>query len=189
MAATSNIDQVVAYLKGFLDGWDFTRPGVDQSVGRDVKNTVVECIEERSALHQAPDGSTWPPNSTKEPPLGGYKGYKERKYGWPDNPNMRTAQMLSKTSLGAASTITKDEVLVAYGTNQPPDRSYAPTGYMSKADKKPTDLQKAEWAHSGGKHGVKRPFYGLGEGDAEAITDVCRDALHEYIRTSPYGVG
>ncbi len=181
MPDESNIKEIVAYLQGFVDGFDFLRPGVDQNLGRDCKNKIVEQIEARSALHEAPDGSFWPSNAPN------YRKWKEKKYGWPDEPNRRTDQMLSKTSLGAASTITKDEVIVGYGTNQAPDRSYAPTGYISDADKKVTDLQKAEWAHSGGKHGIKRQFFGIGAGDAEAVTEVCQKALDEYIRESPYG--
>jgi len=191
MANTSNIDEVIAYLNDFVDGFDFTRVGADQSLGRDVKNRVVERIAARCALSVGPDGVAWQQNSTKSSPWlpGGYKQWKEEEYGWPDNPNYRTGQTLSATSLGAASVIRPKEIEVRYGTGRAPTRSYSPNSHIEEADKKVTDLQKAEWAHDGGASGIKRPFFGLGEGDDVAIVELCQENLNQYIRESPYGVG
>ena len=140
--------------------------------------------------HAGPDGAVWDPNSTTEPPVGGYKGWKERKYGWDDEPNRRTNQMLSQTSLfGDKTRIEKHLVTLRYGTDQPPSRSASPNGFISDADRKVTDTQKAEWAHTGGKHGHVRGFYGAGDGDAEALCEVAQENLNDYIRESPYGRG
>jgi hypothetical protein len=191
MADFTNFDQVVAYLKRFADGFDFTRVGVDQSLGRDLKNVVVARIAERCAKSVGPDGQPWEKNSTTSSPWMpyGYKGWKDEEYEWPDNPNYRTGQMLSALSLGAASRITAREVIVAYGTGLPPKRSVSPNNHFDpETDGVVTDLEKAEWAHDGGAHGVKRPFYALGDGDAAALVELCQHNLNEYILTSPYGV-
>jgi len=45
MSATSNIDQVVAWLEQFALGFHFTRPGLDQNLGLDDVNLVVERIQ------------------------------------------------------------------------------------------------------------------------------------------------
>ena len=45
---TSNIDHVTAWLGAFVDSFDFKRVGNDQSLGRDVANKVVDCIQNRS---------------------------------------------------------------------------------------------------------------------------------------------
>ena len=150
--ATSNIDEVIAWLGRFADSFEFTRPGVDQSLGRDMASVVVERIMDRSSRRRAPDGSTWEPNSSKSSPWlpGGYKQWKEEHYGWVDEPNYRTLQMRSQLSLMGRTEVNKHEIVMRYGLNQPTNRSDSPTGYLSEADKVPTDLQKAEWRISGG---------------------------------------
>jgi hypothetical protein len=77
MAENSNIDEVVISLERCVDGWDFTRPGADQSLGRDMARLVAERILARSQVHLGPDLTAWDENSTTEPPEGGYKGWKE----------------------------------------------------------------------------------------------------------------
>ena len=42
------------------------------------------------------------------------------------------------------------EMTIGYGTGQPPDRGYSPTGLCDEdTDGKVTDIQKATWAHTG----------------------------------------
>ena len=194
MSQDSNIGDVVRWLEAFVYGFDFRRHGVDKSLGRDLVAEVVGRIQERSAQsHQAPDGSTWPPNSTK-PTLFYKRGYmelKEVEYEIFDEPNFRTGQMLSELSLGlnAKTVYLEHEIEIRYGIDSPPTVSRSPNGYLSDEDKKVTDTQKAEWAHMDNPRTGKpaRPFYGFGEGDAEALVKIAQQVLNDYILESPYG--
>ena len=169
-AATSNINGVVVNLRGIIAGFDLSRTGRDQSLGRDRANKLVECIHERIDRHVAPDGTPWRPNSDKPPPPGGYRKWKEDKYGLIDEPNIRTGQMTSQKSLYGHTTIEPYLITMVYGTDTPPDRSAAPTGYMSKEDKKTTDTEKAYYAHTGqSRKRIKRSFYAATAGDTPKL--------------------
>lgn len=183
-------DEVVAYLRNFADGFNFKRRGVDQNLGRDMAHTLVDRILDRCEDSVDPGRVPWPENSTKEPPVGGYKGQKERQYGWDDNPNRRTGQMVSQEAMmGNRTTIEEREIVIRYGNDVAPDVSKSPNGYISERDKLRTDTEKATYAHTGGRHGVKRPFFGIGAGDKEAVIETGRENLHQHIRESPYGKG
>jgi len=183
LPASSNIDQVVAWLEQFVADFDFTRPGVDQNLGRDIANVVVERIQDRSQQQLDPDGSPWPENSTKPSPWmpNGYKAWKEERYGW-SQPGYRTGQMLGITALKGQTEIEQKKVTLRYGWGAQTHQSFAPTGYLSKQDEKRTDREKAEYAHTGGKHGIVRRFYAIGQGDAEAALEVGQGNLNDYIR-------
>jgi hypothetical protein len=191
--ADSNIADVVQYLRDFVNGFDFTRPGKDQNLGRDLANAEVDQIMVRAEQYRCgPDGDEWEGNSTKSSPWlpGGYKQWKEEIYGWDDMPNRRTGQMLSQTSLFGRTTIEPRLITMIYGVDAPPDRSASPNGFFDpETDGKITDVEKAELAHKAGGNRPARPFYGPGEGDLEALCEVARENLHGYIRTSPYSQG
>lgn len=173
--ANSNIDAVVADLKKIIDGFNFTVPGRDQSLGRDIVNLMVERIDNRCSNAVAPDGTPWPENKDS------VKKEKQRRYGWTDS-GKRTGQTTSVPSLrGSKTTIEADVVTMRYGTDTAPSRGGSPTGLVSKGDAKRTDVQKAEYMHTGGFWNTKRPFYEVGEGDAEAVTELCQENLNEYI--------
>ena len=85
MAQNSNIGQVQAWLRGFVDSVNFMRPGNDQSLGHDVANKVVNQIIERS--EKQPTGGVdreWEMNADE------YAKWKEKRYGIADGPNTRT---------------------------------------------------------------------------------------------------
>jgi len=179
VAENSNIDQVVVYLKGIVDDFSFTRPGTDQNLGRDVRNLEAERIDERCSRAVGPDGKPWDVNADK------YGKWKDRVYGW-NHPNVKTGNMLTYTSLqGDKTTIEKDLVTLRYGIDKATTETYSPvdnrTEKCKEADGKVTDIQKAEYAHTGGRWGKKRPFYAIGEGDAEEITALCQKNLDQYI--------
>ena len=190
--ASSNIGDVMEFLRDFVEGFDFTRPGRDQSLGRDLAHAQVDQIMTRSSKFQSPDGSQWTGNSTspwRRYPQG-YKQWKEEQYGWDDAPNYRTGQMLSQLSLFGRTRIEPRQITLIYGIEAAPTRSASPNGHLNlETDGKVTDVQKATWAHGGEKGKPARPFYGVGDGDAEALCAVAREALHEYIRSSPYSQG
>lgn len=175
---TSNIGQVMGFLKGFVESFDFTRPGIDQSLGRDVKNKAVERIYKRSNDDKRSIDDDWEKNEKE------YAKWKEEKYDVIDGPNERTGQMLSQKSIEGRSTIEPRQVTLIYGTNTPPDKCRN-GGEPSKEDKARTDVQKAYYAHTGQSiHKIKRKFYQLDESDGKAIVGLCQENLNDYIRDS-----
>jgi len=187
---TSNIREVVSHLERFVHGFDFTRPGKDQSLGRDVVNVVVRGPElgqvggilGRCAEHKDPDGNEWAENSRREPPVpDGYYGFKERKYGIVDEPNRRTGQMLSEVTLKAKTKIEQMSIEIRPGTDEPPTKSYAPTGYLSKQDMAVTDTDKIRFAHTETDVKPARRFYAMTLEDARNVRNLCQENLNEYI--------
>jgi hypothetical protein len=179
-----NVNAVLVSLQRIIEGFNFTVPGRDQSLGRDVLGLMVERIDSRVSNAVGPDGTPWPENSTKEPPKGGYKGQKGRLYGWTD-PGKRTGQTTSVPSLrGNKTTIEANLITMRYGTDSKPSTGGSPTQLVTKQDERRTDTQKAEYMHTGGRWHVKLPFYQVGDGDAEAVTELCQENLDEYIRNA-----
>jgi hypothetical protein len=162
---TSNIDEIDDYLRSILDQVDFTRPGKDQSLGRDIAGIVAEEINVRTAGNaQDIDGSPLKENEPR------YAARKLAKYGT-DQPLIRTGQMLSMESLLGETTISKREIEMRYGTGQAP--SSGGTGYLSAGDRKVTDREKAEY------NSEDRPFYGLDERIANEVAEYAQEWLDE----------
>ena len=92
MAATFNIGQVAAWLENWVDTRDFSRPGIDQSLGRVVANKAVERIATWLLLEHRSAEEYWMANSTMPSHWApqGYKQRKQNKYGVADAPNVRT---------------------------------------------------------------------------------------------------
>jgi hypothetical protein len=115
----SDMDQVAAFLRGFVDSFDFTRPGKEQSLGRDVAGRIVERIADRAVKERRGANSKWQPNSStpsRSAPKG-YRGWKADAYGvGEDAANERTGQMLSPTSLYGRTRIEAKEITMVYGT-------------------------------------------------------------------------
>jgi hypothetical protein len=175
-------DEVVGWLERFAHSFNFTRPGLDQSLGRDMAMAQIQRILDRCAQFVGPDGTPWEENSDTPTPWmpNGYKQWKADHYGW-DHPNYRTGQMLSKASMAGNIEITADEVKIGYGLGLPPRAGYSPTGHCSDEDRAVTDREKAEWAHMETRHRRARPFFGVGEGDAEAVQKVAFENLSTYL--------
>lgn len=172
-----DIHRVADWLEQFIQGFDFKRPGRDQSLGRDVAMKVVENIHERVDEHEGPDGKAWDANAPD------YAKWKEKKYGLVDEPNIRTGQMTSQQSLYGKTEIGQYEITMKYGTGEAPSRSAAPTGYLSKQDAETTDIEKAVFAHTGqSEHKILRPFYGVNEKDRKDIVELMQENLNDYIR-------
>jgi hypothetical protein len=181
----SNIAEVTTWLQGFVDSFDFKRPGVDQSLGRDVAMLAVHRISDRSLSDRTGFGTAWPPNSEKPSRWApqGYRQWKEDNYGVGE-PNSRTGQMLSQQSLYGRTQIESKEVKMIYGTDKPPDRATFgnPDPKLLARDQKVTDCQKAYFAHTGqSKKQIVRPFYQLIDDDAVAIVELCQENLNGLI--------
>ena len=174
MANSSNIDEVITWLRSFVDGFDFTLPGKDQNLGRDLAHVGAAYIEQRSGQHRGAD-KTWAKNA--EP----YRTIKEKHYGWVDDPNSRTGQMLSQASLFGQTQVQAKLVEMRYGTGQPPQRNYSPVDNRTpsdiKADEAITDIEKAWFAHTTGD----RPFYEADQGMEDEVIAEADRALADYI--------
>ncbi len=130
----------------------------------------------RAADGRGPDGVDWPANTPE------YAAAKAKRYGWTE-PNRRTNQMLSQTSLYGRTRIEPDQVTLVYGTDTTPVGSAAPSGYLSKSDKSITDTEKAKYAHEGqSAKRVKRGFYGFTEEDRTNVINVAQNSLNDLIR-------
>jgi hypothetical protein len=165
MADASNIDDVAAWEKDLIDSWNFTRPGQDQSLGRDMARDVAVGIQERTVAEQRDAmGGSLKPNEKR------YKTWKEVKLGV-YQPLVKTGQMLSLESLVGDVTVAPDEIVMNYGTGRSPTRSASPMGGLSKQDEKVTDRQKADW------NSDDRPFYAM---DDQIIATLADRAAAEF---------
>jgi hypothetical protein len=169
-SVSSNIDEVAAALDALIDGFDFTRPGKDQSLGRDMAGVAARGIIDRSVPGcKAPDGSDWAENEEH------YADAKRAKYD-ADQAGIRTGQMLSLRSVLGEVTVTRDQVVMRYGTGEAP-KSAANGAELTDSDKARTDREKAGYFTE--KVGE---FYGLDATIAGELTAEARDALHSYLR-------
>jgi hypothetical protein len=176
----SNAGQVIESLEAFVDAFDFNRPGVEGSLGRDVRDRVVQGISIRSEDEHRGAGTPWKANEEK------YAKWKKKRYGLADAPNARTGGMLSRKSLIGRTTIEPDVVTMIYGTGEPP--SGTTTGVkMTAQDEKVTDIEKAYYAHTGQSvHKIKRPFYELDETISKDVWDLIAMSLDHYIKTATH---
>jgi hypothetical protein len=116
---TSNIGQVVAWLDGFVDSFDFTRPDNNQSLGRDTTMCIVQGMIER-VQGEPPGGGgddQWDENKSD------YAKWKEKQYQVVKAPNTHTGQMLDQLSLYGRTTIEPKLITMIYGINKPPNKT------------------------------------------------------------------
>lgn len=166
---SSNLAEIVAWLDRLVDAFDFTLPGVDGSLGRDLAGVVAREIAARSANAQDPDGNEWAPN---EP---GYAQWKAKRYRIGTFvPNYRTGQMLSYLSLLGNPEIAPDAVVMQYGLGETPTRS-ATGATLSRADAETTDIEKAFFCSK------SRPFYALDAATGDALKETAQEALDKLV--------
>jgi hypothetical protein len=182
---SSNINEVVAWIEDFVRSFDFTRPGKDQSLGRDVVNVIIrgqivggDSFDTRSilgrAFYQRRGADTrWKENAPD------YREWKGKKYGVYDMPNVRTGQMLSEISMRGRTEYGPTEIVMKYGTGDPPSSSASPNQYLSEQDQAITDVDKAYYA----TNSHDRPFYEIDDEIEEAVLEEVAEALAEYIQT------
>ena len=174
---TSNIGQIVRWLDDFVDSFDFLRVGEDQSLGRDIMKEVVEGIQKRSGDEKRGAGAEWDLNEPK------YAAWKVKRYKLgPEEPNVRTGQMLSQKSLEGRTKIEAKEIMMIYGVGDPPDKTrtlvplptYTRGDHVGEQIDDKTDIEKAYFAHTGqGQRGVIRPFYEVDETIAAGVIEDC----------------
>ena len=165
---SDNLAELIAWIDGLVETFDFTLPGVEGSLGRDLAAKAAEGLAKRSNDSLDPDGTAWEENSAQ------YEKYKRKRYLMADRPNIRTGQMLSPKSLLGGTEVSRDEVLMKYGTGEVPTR--AVTGVpLSVADESITDIEKAFFCSQ------TRRFYALDEKIADDLQGVAQNALDKHI--------
>ena len=170
--SSDNLAAHITWIEHLVDSVNFTLPGVEGSLGRDLAGKVAEGIAERSACAQAPDGSDWDPNEAK------YAKWKAKRYRIGGHePNRRTGQMLSPKALLGQTTVEPDLVLMRYGTGEAPTRT-ATGAELSVGDESTTDIEKAYFCS---KH---RPFYALDERIKDEVFAVAQEAVNKLVRES-----
>lgn len=165
--ARATINAYFTELRNLLEEFNFTRPGKDHVLGKDIAHVVANGIFDRTISKQAGPAGTFPPNDA------GYTARKLAQYKV-ELIGVRTGQMVSIPSLLGKVQIEPLRVTIAYGTDMPPTRGM--TGYISEQDKKVTDTQKAEWFTA-----KKGDFYELDDQIAEKVCDKFAERLDEYI--------
>lgn len=171
MPIFSNVDQVFAWVGRTIEEINFGMPGIHESLGYDMAIAIAEGIAERSYSEQRGASEVWPENSDE------YAREKEKLYGsrWI---NVRTAQMLSMSSLAADIAIQDggETVVMCYGTGEPPSSSL--TGHLEDSDREVTDKEKAAAAHLNG-----RPFFELDDDIVhDRVMPVVAEALTKYLQ-------
>ncbi len=180
---TSNIKDVVNWLEHFVAGFNFTLPGTDQNMGRDLAKVVAGRISERAVQKsRGADPGQWRENSDN-PPGKGYKSRKRKAYGWAESdgkPNVRTGQMVSEESCMGDTRVGEQLVEMHYGEDRPPTKNHSPvdrrTPSQIRADEKVTDRQKAGYAVE-----MDRPFFEVDDDIEEAVIEEARLHLNNYI--------
>lgn len=180
----SNLPQVIQWLHDFVDGFNFTLPGRQQSLGRDVAHLVANRIARRASQEgRGASPTRWHENSDR--PAGkGYKSRKRKAYGWQESdgkPNYRTGQMLSEPSLFGQTQVEPKRVLMRYGLDEAARDCKSPTDNRTPSQKRGdaavTDRQKAGYAHELG-----RDFYELDDQIVAALVAEIENRLATYIR-------
>lgn len=165
---TSNADEAHAWLDRVVDSFDFARPGVEGSLGRDLAVAAAEGMVERSIVDQTE--RTGSPFLANEPI---YARWKAAKYD-AHQPNVRTGQMLSLQSMLGDVDISPEDVALRYGTGQPPASAFSGVA-LSESDRSITDIEKAFFASE------DRPFYGLDDSIDETLQAVAQEALDRLV--------
>jgi hypothetical protein len=179
MAENSNVDELMGRLDAWVEGFNFLRPGKDQSLGRDVVMTIIRGpdagalggIAGRIADGVQPDGTPMKPNAPA------YAEDKEKRYGWSEVAR-RTGQSASQVSLYGRTRIDEKSIEMVYGTDEPPDKSVSPNGHISKADRAISDTRKGMFLTQQG-----RAFYDFDDSDRENVIKVAGESLKDHIES------
>ncbi len=145
---SSNLPEIDKVFRDLADTFDFTRPGRQQSLGRDALAAVTTAIGDRCRREEAPGGDRWAENkewAKKDP----------RKRGKPIGVLGDQDNMLSPAELAGEQEITKDSAIATYGITD-------------------ENQQKMEWFSEGNSNQAARPTYEMdAETDAalEAVLD------------------
>ena len=163
-------DRVGELVMEVIDTFDFTLPGRDQSLGRDLCIQAASDMEVRGNDGKDVAGNAFKPNEEE------YAAYKDEKYGV-DRPGELGGQMLSLLSLLGNPVIEKDKILMTYGLGVPPSKNTSRTGVlMLDQELTATDVEKAEYMVERGNL-----FYGFDPAMEEALVRIVEERLEQHI--------
>lgn len=172
MDDSDNLDTVMGQLTAIINSFDFTRPGADESLGKDCAMAIAQDIVDQSARQQTPDQQDFPRNAPE------YAEWKGKKYGFPPPAyGYRTGQTLSLNSVAGEIDVRPDEVVLKYGKGQPPNRSSA-SEYITDADKSITDIEKMYFAFA--QRGID--VMKIGPDARDAVMAEVREALTKHLQ-------
>jgi hypothetical protein len=166
---SSVIRAYFAKLANLIETFNFTRPGKDESMGKDAAHKIAVGIFTRSREEQGGPEGPWPENDPD------YTDWKWNKYHV-ELIGVRTGQMLSLESLLGKVDVAPTTVEIYYGTGQAPTGSMS-SSYISQADTSITDIEKA-WFFTR----MKGSFYELDDKIANDVKQYFSDELSEFIR-------
>lgn len=171
MATNSDVQEIVSRyfhdLNALIATFNFTRRGRERALGLDAAHIVAEGIVDRSAAKQGGASGQWQGNDAE------YTANKLKKYAV-ELIGFRTGQMISIPSLLGHVDIQPTTVEMTYGTGEPPTRGM--TGYISSADMRVTDTQKAGWFSD-----KKGDFYEVDETIADKVREHFASELERFI--------
>lgn len=170
MSTTHNLTVVARLVDEVADAVDFTRPGVDRMLGRELLALIAEGIAIRTIQRQVDPGG-----NPLKPLSPGYLKWKRAKFGI-EKIGILTGQMLSQRSLEGVQEFSKTTASMTYGVNEPAIRPGSTMGAPKRSFKQsaedetpPTDREKAR------KFEVHREFYALdGEIEDAAVEHVAK---------------
>lgn len=168
---TDNLPELAAALDELAASLDFTRPGRDGSLGRTLIGIIHEGIADRNREAVDPDGAPWAGNR------GGY-GKRKASAGLPVGVGIYPGgkpggEMLSLVEIQGETKVEPDSVESGYGTSD---------GARDKGDWFTHGSAGPDGLRSGAENQPGRPFYGIGEEDAEAVMEEAGRFLDDLLR-------
>jgi hypothetical protein len=159
-----NLDHVEALVE-LISLFDFTLPGKEQSLGRDLAVVAADEMIDRTLDEQMDaNGSHLRRNSAR------WRAYKEARYGVVDKTGLLGGQMLSHEAMLGETTIEPELVTMVYGHGTTPTRATSQSGAdLKPRELKATDREKMSW--------FQDRF-----GDIYAFDDLIEEALYDHAR-------
>lgn len=165
----SNIQDLEAFFARFDEAIDFTRPGTEGSLGKDLLKSQGLRILDRAQAEQGSEGE-WAENR------GEYKKRKDKK-GLPvgrglgeDDEN----RMLSQLNVMGEQEVTATEATMRFGQG---DKA------RNKGDWFTNGSEGEDGKRSGAKNQPPRPFYQITSEDEDAIIEQSAEAVGEWLQS------
>lgn len=175
-------DAPLAEIEALVETFDFTLPGKDVSLGRDIAVRVAIGIQVRSMRGEGPGGALWLANAEE---YARYKATNYQEY----QPGVLGGQMLSLVSLIGVVEVSPASILMTHGKDEQPTRTTSRSGVQLKdRELVATDRDKGEWFTEGnGRTGSPpRPFYAFDDEITQGVVDLVKDALNAYFVAAGY---
>lgn len=169
MSDDSNIDEIEALFDRFDEAIDFTRPGEEGSLGKDLLKSQGLRILDRAQAEQGSEGE-WEANR------GEYKKRKDKKSlpvgrGLGEDDEDR---MLSQLNVMGEQDVTATEATMKFGQTEKA---------RSKGDWFSNGSEGEDGKRSGAKNQPRRDFYAITSEDEDAIIEQSAEAVGEWLQS------